>query len=84
MADPLALTTAELLLAGSGFCPDCEKSEPLIGGPKGGMNQNFACGRCGAEFNIAKLAGQTVWGQRLSPFGVPNLARVKSIYGIKL
>lgn len=80
----LMMTDAELLLAGSGFCPDCDPASRLHAGPRGGMNQNFACERCGGEFNIAKHGGMVVWGQRTTPMGEPNIERLKSVYGIRL
>lgn len=64
-------------------CPDCDR-QPLIPGPKGGMNQNFACPHCGAEFNMAVHGGVLVWAHRVSPFGNPDLHRLRQIYGISL
>jgi hypothetical protein len=78
------LTDVELLLASSDTCPDCHPVSPLHEGPRGGMNQNFACPSCGSEFNIARYGGVPVWGQRLTKRGEPNISRLESIYGIVL
>lgn len=78
------MASAELLVASGGFCPDCVTPQFMIAGPRGGMNQNFACPKCGAEFNIAKHGDTTVWGERLSKLGKPNLRRLRSVYGITL
>lgn len=65
-------------------CPDCDTLGPLEAGPRGGINQNIACRRCGAEFNVARYGGRMIQADRLTPFGEPDIERLWRVYAIRL
>lgn len=67
----------------SGKCPDCDEGD-LAPGPRGGINQNLACRRCGAEFNVASFGGRVIQADRLRPLGEPDVERLLRVYGIRL
>ncbi len=58
-------TEAELIFwFDRGQCPDCH-GRHIVPGPRGGLSQNFACGGCGARFNVAKWQGRVFFVERL-------------------
>lgn len=71
-----ALTLAEQALFNKGFCPDCGTG--VVGGPRGGMSQNFACPGCGSEYN--SHMGLRV--DRNSDRGFPDVGRLRAVFGI--
>lgn len=78
-----AVTDEALAKLASDTCPDCDHVG-FEGGPRGGINQNVACRRCGAEFNTTRWAGRVIAAARLTPLGEPNIERLWRVYGIKL
>jgi hypothetical protein len=65
-------------------CPDCDQGDSMRPGPRGGIAQNYACERCGAEFNVVNLNGKPLMIHRNSPYGEPNLERLRAVFGIIL
>lgn len=63
----------------AGQCPDCGSHE-MIGGPRGGAAQNFACGACLSEFNLLVFAGHIGMIDRMGKL-TPQRAE---LYGIEI
>ena len=63
---------------GQSKCPDCHNSH-LVGGPEGGFSKNYACAKCGSEFNVSPPLG---WVERTSVQGNPDAVRLRAVYGI--
>jgi hypothetical protein len=82
-ADQL-LGTEERMKFTAGNCPDCGQHDSMIPGPRGGMSQNYACDRCGTEFNVTIIGGKAMMLSRNSLFGEPNVDRLRSVFGIML
>lgn len=55
-------------------CPDCDG--PLRPGPEGG-GQNFACSRCGSEFNLEPFL---MFSERISDRGPRELGDREKLY----
>ena len=74
---------SDLVLLQCETCPDC-RWRGLVPGPRGGIMRNWACGHCGAEFNVGMLGGEAVMAHRNSTKGKPDRARLRDTFGIEL
>lgn len=54
--DDLSERDVAFINSSEGNCPMCLAGE-LIGGPRGGLAQNFRCSDCQSEFNLTLLPG---------------------------
>jgi len=86
------LPDGALTLLTNNLCPDCaDPAGVLKGGPRGGLGQNMACRRCGAEFNVVHNIlnlgvpkGEVVMAHRNSARGGPDRRRLREVFGIDL
>jgi hypothetical protein len=86
------LPDGALVLLTDNLCPDCaDPAGVLKGGPRGGMGQNLACVRCGAEFNVVRRTldhgvpkGEVVMAHRNCARGGPDRPRLFVVFGIAL